>query len=156
MERVYRHCSHDLILSQCQCQLTCHPWTLGIVILVKGLGSFAGGPGQCHGSTEAARPLLPSRRLSSEAPECSAISILPLREHCLQSYLHFFPIHGGHFGLLPQGKCIRDRFVGGFGGDDEGVPSLLDLCDGLNIFGSCDEVIWQAWKRQTGRRIFVR
>lgn len=69
------------------------------------------------------------------------------RDHCRggASNLELLAVHGGDISLLADGEGVGHGLSGSFGGDDKVVAILLDLGNGLDVFGHLDDIFWQFW-----------
>lgn len=63
--------------------------------------------------------------------------------------LELLAVHGGDISLLADGKGVGHSPSGGFGGDNKVIAVLLDLGNGLDVFGHLDDVFWQFWLKKT-------
>lgn len=61
------------------------------------------------------------------------------------SNLELLAIHGGDVSLLADGEGVGHSLSGSFGGDNKVAAILLDLGNGLDVFGHLDDIFWQFW-----------
>lgn len=57
--------------------------------------------------------------------------------------LELLAVHGGDISLLTNGKGVGHSLSGSFGGDNKVIAILLDLGNGLDVFGHLDDIFWQ-------------
>lgn len=59
--------------------------------------------------------------------------------------LELLAIHGGYVSLLANGKGVGHSLSRSFGGNHKVIAILLDLSNGLNVFGHLDDIIRHFW-----------